>query len=95
MSQCSHCLTNVSFMAVLNTINPFKLKCSKCKTAIRIDKVSGSIAVVAILAIMLPAMYFFKGTESYFLKVLLPVALAAEFAYFALIKYGVVKIKAA
>ncbi len=93
MSQCSHCLTNVSFMAVLNTINPFKLKCSKCKAPVRIDKVSGSIVVVIILAIMVPVMYFLKDTESYFLQVLLPVALAAEFAYFALIKYGVVKIK--
>jgi len=80
-------------MAVLNTINPFKLKCSKCKAPVRIDKVSGSIAVAIILAIMVPVMYLLKDTESYFLQVLLPVALTAEFAYFALIKYGVVKIK--
>lgn len=92
MSKCNQCGTSVSFVSVLNTVNPFKVKCSKCKEPIRIDKKSGGIAVSIILAIMVPILFVFYGSENYWLQVMLPVVMAAEIGYFLLIKKGIVKL---
>jgi uncharacterized protein (DUF983 family) len=95
MSKCSNCNTSISFMSVLNTMNPLKVKCSNCKEPVQMDKVSGGIAVFIILAITVPVLVMFYGSENYWLQVVLPVVAAAEVGYFALIKFGVVKIKSA
>lgn len=93
MSKCSKCGTNISFMSVLNTMNPLKVKCSGCKKSIIIDKVSGSIAVFFTLAIIIPILVLFYGSDNYWVKIVLPVVAAAEVVYFVLIKFGVVKVK--
>lgn len=93
MSKCSKCGTSISFMSVLNTPNPLKLKCSGCKEPIHIDRISGAIAVLVILAVIIPALANYYGTENYWLMVVLPIVAAAEVVYFLLIKFGIVKIK--
>lgn len=93
MSKCNKCETNISFMSVLNTPNPLKIKCSSCREAIHIDKVSGGIAVVLILAIAASVLIPSYGSENYWLKILLPVLVVTEVVYFSLIKFSIVKIK--
>ncbi len=56
MSKCSNCDTNISFMSVLNTMHPLKVKCSNCKEPVLIDKTSGGIAVFLILAVTVPTL---------------------------------------
>jgi len=82
-------------MSALNTTNPLKIKCSNCKEPIVIDKVSGGIALFLILAITFPVLIFFHGSENYWLQTVLPVVVAGEIIYFALIKLSIVKIKSA
>ncbi|GAA6134469.1 hypothetical protein NBRC116188_12580 [Oceaniserpentilla sp. 4NH20-0058] len=93
MSKCSKCDTNISFMSVLNTPNPLKVKCSGCKEPIHMDKVTGGIAVLIILAITIPVLINFYGSENYWLMIVLPVVAVAEVTYFLLIKFGMVKTK--
>lgn len=93
MSVCSHCNSKISFMSVLNTPNPLRLKCTSCKSAIYIDKLSGGIAALIIIALSVFILVSFYGVDNYFFTVLIPVGLTAEFIYFMLIKTGLVKIK--
>ncbi|WP_370980283.1 hypothetical protein [Agaribacterium sp. ZY112] len=93
MSKCHHCGADVSFMALLRTPNPLKFKCDSCKEDVHVDKRSGLIAVVAILAVIIPPLIMLYGTEHYLLSVVAPIAIAAEVFYFLLIKYGLVKLK--
>lgn len=81
-------------MSVFNTINPFKIKCSGCKEAVHIDKVSGGIAVLFLFAIITPVLILFYGSERYLLQIALPAAAVAEVIYFTLIKFNIVKLKA-
>ena len=92
MSKCSQCNTAISFMSVLNTVNPFKVKCSNCKEPVHIDKKSGGIAVFIIFAIITPILIIFYGSAGYWLKVMFPVIAVAEIGYFLLIKKGIVKL---
>ncbi|MBB1309972.1 hypothetical protein H5162_11100 [Pseudoalteromonas sp. SR41-8] len=94
MSKCNNCSASISFMAVLNTMNPLKVKCSNCKEPVRIDKVSGGIAALIISSIAVTILAMFYGSPNYWLKIVLPVVVAAEIGYFGLIKFGIVKIKA-
>lgn len=93
MSKCNNCNAPISFMSVLNTPNPFKIKCSTCKEAIHIDKKSGGIAVLVILALLIPTLVTFYGTANYWVQVVFPVVAAAEVGYFILLKKCIVKLK--
>lgn len=92
MSKCKQCGTNISFMSVLNTINPFKVKCSNCKAPIYLDKKSAGIALLIIFPIMLFFIHSYYGTADFWVKVMLPVVAIAEVSYFLLIKKGIVKL---
>lgn len=93
MSKCSQCDTNISFMSVLNTINPFKVKCSGCKKPIYIDKVTGGVAILLLLVITTPFLVLFYGADNYWLYTVLPIFVASEVIYFTLIKFNIVKLK--
>ena len=58
MSKCSQCNTAISFMSVLNTVNPLKVKCTNCKEPVHFDKTTGLIAVFVILAIIIPILIY-------------------------------------
>ncbi|TQF67607.1 hypothetical protein [Pseudoalteromonas luteoviolacea] len=92
MSKCSKCEADITFMSVLNSPNPLRLKCSNCKESIKIHTVTGGIAVAIIFALIGIVLYAFYGIEGFWLKVVLPVILVSEVGYFLLIKLGVVKI---
>ncbi|MCO7190423.1 MULTISPECIES: hypothetical protein [unclassified Pseudoalteromonas] len=93
MSKCGKCDSDISFMSVLNTPNPFKLKCSSCKAPISLSLVSAGIVASIILAVISAILIYFYGSEGYWIKVVLPTVLAAEGLYFAAIRMELVKVK--
>ncbi|OCQ22180.1 hypothetical protein A7985_10355 [Pseudoalteromonas luteoviolacea] len=92
MSKCSKCDANITFMSVLNSPNPLRLKCSNCKEGIKIHGVTGWVAVAIIFALIGLILYAFYGIEGYWLKVVLPLIVVSEVVYFLLIKLGIVKV---
>lgn len=93
MSKCGKCDSDISFMSVLNTPNPFKLKCGSCKAPIALSLVSAGPVAGILLAVISAILWFFYGSEGYWVKVVLPTVLAAEGLYFAAIRLGLVKVK--
>lgn len=68
MSKCGKCDSDISFMSVLNTPNPFKLKCGNCKAPISLSLVSAGIVAGIILAVISTILIYFYGSEGTGLK---------------------------
>lgn len=93
MSTCQECGAPIALSAVLNTVNPYKIKCKQCQKPILLDKLSASLAILFIFVAL-----FFLISQSTTLKnhlvfFALPLALCVEVIYFILIRKSLVKIK--
>lgn len=93
MSTCQQCGAPVAFSAVLNTINPFKIKCKQCKRPILLKKVSTSFVIFLIFAAVLFLITSFDIVKQNLVYFALPLAFCVEVLYFFLIRKRVIKIK--
>ena len=93
MKVCNHCQGELTFSCVMKSPNPARFKCTHCKHVIRVHLFPMALSFVAAAILSLAFVVFaleIALAQIALLAGLIAVGFMAEYAYYQLIKRGVI-----